>query len=190
MAIIVKKAGTAISNRSHSISFNDFDIKTPTIINAGAVTSGVITASKGEKNKANKKNPAVTTEAKPVRPPTATPEDDSTNEVVVDVPTTEPTTVAAESANKARPARGNLLSFINPACVATATSVPAVSKKSTNKKVKIMTIICMVKISPKLIKACPNVDEILGGALTISPKPVGIPIKPKIIPTIDVIIIP
>src|SRR5699024_10158646 len=190
MAIIVKKAGTAISNRSHSISFNDFDIKTPTIINAGAVTSGVITASKGEKNNANKKNPAVTTEANPVRPPTATPDVDSTKEVVVDVPTTDPTTVAAESENNARPARGNLLSFISPACVATATSVPAVSKKSTNKNVKITTSICRVSISPKLINACPNVEEILGGVLTISLTAVGAPINPKSIPTIDVIIIP
>src|SRR5699024_1991129 len=100
---------------SHSIFFKDDDIMTPTMINAGAVTSAVTTLNKGEKNKARRKNPAVTTEANPVRPPAATPDVDSTYEVVVDVPTVAPTTVAAESASNALPARGNLLSFINPA---------------------------------------------------------------------------
>src|SRR5690625_2422862 len=115
MAMIVKKEGTAISKRSHSIFFRAVDIRIPTIIKAGAVTSTVITASNGEKNNASKKKPAVTMEAKPVRPPTPTPAVDSTKEVVVEVPTTDPTTVAAESANKALPARGNLLFFIKPA---------------------------------------------------------------------------
>lgn len=47
----------------------DDDINTPTIIKAGAVTSGVTTLKSGEKNNASKKNPAVTTDANPVRPP-------------------------------------------------------------------------------------------------------------------------
>src|SRR5699024_6676331 len=170
-------AGTAISKRSHSISLSALDIKTPTIINAGAVTSDVITANSGEKNKANKKNPAVTTEAKPVLPPTATPEEDSTKDVVVDVPTTEPTTVAAESANNALPARGNLSFFIKPAWLATATNVPALSKKSTNKNVKITN-------------DCGKVGDKLGGVLIISLSPLGVLIMPKIMPTIEVIIIP
>src|SRR5699024_7402297 len=146
---MVKKAGTAISNCSHFIFLNDEDISTPTIINAGAVTSGVTTLRSGEKNNAYKKNPAVTTDANPVRAPAPTPDVDSTKEVVVDVPIVAPTTVAVESASNALPARGNLLSFIKFARVATATSVPAVSKKSTNKKVKITTSISIVKISPK-----------------------------------------
>src|SRR5690625_4619406 len=117
---MVKNAGTAISNLSHSIFFSEADIKTPTIINAGAVTSEVTTLSNGEKNRANKKKPAATTAVNPDRPPTPTPAVDSTYEVVVDVPTIAPVTVAAESANKAFPARGNLLSFIKPAWEATA----------------------------------------------------------------------
>ena len=48
-----------------------------------------------------------------------------------------PTIVASESANNALPALGNLLSFIIPAWVATATKLPAVSKKSIKKNVKI-----------------------------------------------------
>ena len=115
---------------------------------------------------------------------------DSTYAVVVDVPIIAPATVADESANNALPARGNLLLRINPACVATATNVPAVSKKSTNKKVKITTNICKVKISPKLKNACPNVDATLGGVLTMSDTPVGGAINPTIIPATDVMIIP
>src|SRR5690625_6777186 len=78
---MVKNAGTAISNLSHSIFFSEADIKTPTIINAGAVTSEVTTLSNGEKNRANKKKPAATTAVNPDRPPTPTPAVDSTYEV-------------------------------------------------------------------------------------------------------------
>ena len=133
--MIVRNAGTAISNRFHSILFNDETISTPTIINAGAVTAEVITDNTGEKNSASKNRIPVTTAANPVLAPAATPALDSIYEVVVDVPKIAPVTVAKESANKAFPARGNLLSFINPAWFATATNVPAVSKKSTNKNV-------------------------------------------------------
>ncbi|MNH32144.1 hypothetical protein D3C79_925640 [compost metagenome] len=57
--------------------------------------------------------------------------------MIVDVPKMEPTIVAIESEIKALPARGKRLSFTNPAWFATAINVPALSKKSTNKKVKI-----------------------------------------------------
>src|SRR5699024_7912286 len=147
--IIVKNAGIATSILSHSISFKLDTINTPTIINAGAVTDDVTIANNGEKNNARKKNSDVKTDVKPVRPPTPTPVADSTNAVVVDVPKTAPTTVADESASKALLARGNSLSFIKPAFPATATNVPAVSKKSTNRNVKIIPAISHVKISPK-----------------------------------------
>ena len=75
--MIVKNAGTAISNFFQSISPKDETIKIPTIINAGAVTAGVTTLNNGEKNSANKKNPAVTTAVNPERPPAATPAEDS-----------------------------------------------------------------------------------------------------------------
>ncbi len=77
MATIVRKAGTAISSLSHSMKRRDEAISTPTIIKAAAVTSSVTTAKRGEKNRAVKKHPAVTTEVKPERPPAATPEEDS-----------------------------------------------------------------------------------------------------------------
>lgn len=144
IVIIVRNEGTAISKRDHSILPRDETMSTPTMINAGAVTGAVTTDRTGKKNSASRKNPAVTREAKPLRAPEATPADDSIYEVVVDVPRIDPTIDAIESAKSARPARGSLLSFINPAWFATATSVPALSKKSTNRKVKIMPTIVAV----------------------------------------------
>ena len=133
----MKNAGTATSNLLQSMSLRDEAINTPTIIKAGAVTAGVITDNNGKKNSDNKNKIPVTIAAKPVRAPAATPAVDSTKEVVVDVPKIAPATIASESANKPFPARGNVLPFMIPACLVTATSVPAVSKKATNKKVRI-----------------------------------------------------
>src|SRR5699024_4329078 len=83
---MVNTAGTAISNFSHSICLNDDDIKTPTMMRAGAVTSDVIMFKSGEKNSERRKNPAATTAVNPDRPPAATPAVDSIYAVVVDVP--------------------------------------------------------------------------------------------------------
>ena len=135
--MIVIKAGTATSNCFQFISAKLAAISTPTTTKAGVVTALVTTSINGLKNNANKKQTPVTILANPVLAPTATPEVDSIYDVVVVVPNTDPTIVAKESENNALPALGNLLSFINPACVATATNVPAVSKKSMNKNVKI-----------------------------------------------------
>lgn len=77
IAIIVKKDGTAISKRFHSIFPKEDTMSTPTIINAGAVTGDVTTDNTGKKNNDNKKNPAVTSAAKPDLAPEATPADDS-----------------------------------------------------------------------------------------------------------------
>ena len=78
MAMIVKNAGKAISNFSQLIKRIDCAIKDPTMIKAGAVTSGVTTLNNGEKNKLRPNIPAITNEVKPVRPPTAIPAEDST----------------------------------------------------------------------------------------------------------------
>lgn len=77
IAIIVKKEGTAISNRVQSIFPKEETINTPTIIKAGAVTGDVTTDNTGKKNSERIKNPAVTKDAKPVLAPDATPADDS-----------------------------------------------------------------------------------------------------------------
>ena len=75
--IIVTNAGTAISNCFQLISAKLAAISTPTTTSAGVVTALVTTAINGLKKIANKKQNPVTTLAKPVRAPTATPELDS-----------------------------------------------------------------------------------------------------------------
>ena len=76
--MIVKKAGTAISNWDQLIFPKEETISTPTMIKAGAVTGDVIIDKTVKKNIDSKKNPAVTSAANPVRAPAATPDDDST----------------------------------------------------------------------------------------------------------------
>ena len=82
---------------------------------AGAVISDVTTANNGEKKRAKKKKPEMTTDEKPVRAPAAMPAVDSIREAVGDVPRTEPITVAEASDNNAGPAFGILFSFKMPA---------------------------------------------------------------------------
>ncbi len=80
------------------------------------------------------KNPE-TAAVKPVRPPAATPEEDSTNVVTVEVPRTAPAVVATASAINADLIPGSLPSSSSiPAFVLTPTKVPSVSNRSTNKK--------------------------------------------------------
>ena len=120
---------------------------------------------------------------------------DSTKDDTVEVPNTAPITVPTESASSARSTFSNSpCSFTSPLRLATATSVPAVSKKSTNRNEKRIKIVdaglCNNSWNP-FVKA-PNVsiwkfvvikEE---GKLGIP----SIPIEPHIIPTPAVIIIP
>ena len=90
-------------------------------------------------NTVNKKQIPVVHAVKPVRPPTPTPEVDSTKDVTVEVPIIEPNTVPTASASNARSTFTNSpFSSIKSALDATATNVPAVSKKSTNNNAKFM----------------------------------------------------
>ena len=73
IVMIVRNAGTAISKRFHSILPRLDTIRIPTMISAGAVTSDVITSNNGEKKSAKRNNTPVTTDAKPVLAPAATP---------------------------------------------------------------------------------------------------------------------
>ena len=113
----------------------------PTTIKAGAVTA-FVTALKiiGEMKIDNKKQIPVVIAVRPVRPPTPTPELDSTKLVTVLVPIAAPNTVPIASARRALSAFSNSPSlFTKPIRLPIATNVPAVSKKSTNKKEKIAT---------------------------------------------------
>ena len=83
------------------IEVTDFIIKYPTKINAGAVAAEGINPNNPLKKREIKKRIAVVNEARPVLAPAATPDDDSTKEVTVDVPRHAPTTVPTESASNA-----------------------------------------------------------------------------------------
>ena len=65
----------------------------------------------GERNIAMKNIAAVAIEERPVRPPSATPAEDSTNVVTVEVPQAAPTQVAQASASMARSMLGTLPSL-------------------------------------------------------------------------------
>src|SRR5690606_13004743 len=142
-------AGITISNLLQLILLISIAINEPTIIKTGAVTSSVMTESKGEKNSVIKKQMETIIEVNPVRPPTAIPAVDSTNKAVVDVPKIAPSTPDVESATRAFPALVILLSFIKPVLLATAINAPAVSKKATIKNVKITAMISGEKISSR-----------------------------------------
>lgn len=160
--MIVIKLGMTMAKLLQLILLISVAINAPTMIRAGAVTSGVTIDSTGEKNKEIIKHAEMTMEVKPVRPPAAIPEDDSTIEAVVDVPSTAPITVDIESARSAFPPLGIWLFFIKPAWLAMAMSAPAVSKKATNKKVKITTSTFGEKMSSKFSKTTPKEGFRLG----------------------------
>ena len=95
----------------------------------------------GEKIVASKNNTPVVTAVKPVRPPTPTPEVDSTKLVTVEVPKAAPATVPIASDNKAlSPFSSSPFLFTSQILFPIEIKVPAVSKKSTNKKEKRITI--------------------------------------------------
>ena len=150
--MIVINAGIAIAISSHSISLSWDAIKIPTIIKAGAVTAEVMYPVKGSKNIDRIKRIPVNTEVNPVRPPVSTPDNDSIYDVVVEVPAAAPTTVAIASANKALLEPSSSPSSLSkPALLPTVTNVPAVSKKSINRKVNITT---------KNLKSKKNQDDV------------------------------
>ena len=149
----------------------------------------------GENNTDTKNRIPVVTAVKPVRPPTSTPEVDSTKEVTVEVPIAAPTTVPTESANNARSTFSNSpSSFTRPVRLPTATKVPAVSKKSTNKNEKIATKAApgFANKSEKPSTNAPTVSVFISKVIHCSGNAgiPSIPAKPQAIPTTAVTNIP
>src|SRR5690625_10124 len=107
-------------------------------MSAGAVIADTeaIAATIGLKNKVIKNKIATTTVVRPVLPPTATPDVDSTYALDGVEPNVAPTVVATASAVNAAFARGKLPSFIKLACSATPIIVPVVSNIVTSKNAK------------------------------------------------------
>ena len=94
----------------------------------------------GDKNKDRPNKTAVVTAVNPVRPPSATPEELSTNVVVVEVPSTAPAVVPTASARSAPLILGSFPSLSSIfALEETPIKVPSVSNKSTNKNANTIT---------------------------------------------------
>lgn len=77
------------------------NIRKPTTIKAGAVAKAGIAVNSGEKKAASPNSTPVVTAVSPVRPPWATPAEDSTKAEVVDVPIIAPQVVAMASVRRA-----------------------------------------------------------------------------------------
>ena len=134
-------------------------IRKPTKIRAGAVAKLGIEQKIGDSTtEIRNKNP-VTTEERPVLAPAATPEELSTNVVVVEVPSTAPAVVATASASSASLMRGSLPSLSNiSALFATPINVPSVSNISTNRNAHTTAIKSKTCTPEKSsLKHCPNV---------------------------------
>ena len=100
----------------------------------------------GARNIAMKNRAAVTIEDRPVRPPSATPAEDSTNVVTVDVPQIAPQQVAMASASMALSMLGTLPSLVSRLPQAQAPySVPRVSNISTMQNASIEVMKMMTK---------------------------------------------
>ena len=126
------------------------NIRKPTMISAGAVAKEGIAVKMGANNVEMRNRNAVVKAVRPVLPPAATPAEDSTKVVVVEVPRTAPAEVAIESARRAGLIFGSLpFSSSILAFVLTPMSVPSVSKRSTKRNEKMMTI--KLKIPTPLI---------------------------------------
>ena len=81
--------------------------------------------------------------------------------VTVLVPRAAPATVATASDTRACFARGSLLSLMKPACSQTPTSVPKVSNRSMNKKIRMKGIIRLESAPSRSIFS--SVGAMLGG---------------------------
>ena len=89
-----------------------------------------------------KNSAPVTMEDKPVLPPSATPAEDSTKVVTVEVPHTAPQVVATASASMALSILGTLPSFVRRSPLAQAPyNVPSVSNISTRQKASAVVMI-------------------------------------------------
>src|SRR5699024_12827769 len=100
--IMVKKAGMEFSKRLQSMWRASESIKMPSTINAGAVTLGVTTCNKGEKNNAKQHRMATISVEKPVRAPDYMPVVDSMSTEVGDTPTVAPARMEDASENSDR----------------------------------------------------------------------------------------
>src|SRR5919206_1024657 len=96
---IVSAAGIATVRLPRSMRLIWDSISTPTTTSAGSAASLGTSDTSGVRNSATTNSSPVTTEASPVRAPSAMPDDDSTYVVAEEADPTPPTTAAAPSRN-------------------------------------------------------------------------------------------
>ena len=96
----IRMTGTATEISSKLIDLSALTISTPTYTSADDVAAAGIIAATGARNiHATNKTPVVSA-VSPVLPPASTPDADSINVVIVEVPVSEPVTVPIECNNK------------------------------------------------------------------------------------------
>ncbi len=138
MITMVRKAGMAMVKSDQSISRIPLErIRKPTTTRAGvAAWVGTMVAS-GVRNSATTKNRPVTTEARPVRAPSPTPEVDSTKQVLAELEVAPPSAVAKPSTMSTLLMPGRLPS-LSSRCASSLTPriVPIASKKQDSSTVK------------------------------------------------------
>ena len=133
---MVANAGRATSWLPQSISAACRIIIAPTTTRAEAIANCGMDANTSAKNRPDSMRTPTVAATSPVFPPSSIPAADSMYVVVVLVPTSAPTTVAAASDMKASSEFiSSSFSSTYPAWRPTEYSVPAVSKMSTNRKV-------------------------------------------------------
>ena len=160
------KAGKASDISEKSISTTVVIMNNPTVTKAAAVADAGIIENTGKKKAAITKHAAVARAVRPVLPPSATPDDDSTKVVTVLVPTKAPIVVPIASDKSAFLISGKFPSSSSIfALVATPVSVPRVSKISTKRKEKSTENISSENTFEK--SSLKNTGAIDGGRLTI-----------------------
>ena len=121
-----------------------------------------IARNSGDRNNEIRKRKPDTIDVRPVLPPSAMPEEDSTNVVIVEVPNTAPTVVPMASERSAPLIPGSFPSSSSiSAFDAQPISVPRVSNISTNRKANMMTIKLMISIPSN--DSCMKVGAMLSG---------------------------
>ena len=150
IAAMQRNAGTASVMSVQGIAVTCCIIMKPTMIRAGAVAKLGIARNSGEKKSDRMKSSPAKIAVRPVRPPSAIPEADSTKVVMVDVPKQAPVTVPTASERRAPLMPGSLpsLSSIFPR-VAQPIRVPSVSNISTNRNASTTTQKFAVRIALK-----------------------------------------
>ena len=108
---------------------------------AGAVAKDGIVRNRGEKNRASRNRKPEEIAVRPVRPPSAIPEADSTNVVIVEVPRHAPHIVPIASERRAPLIPGSFPSSSRSSALdAQPIRVPSVSNMSTNRNANITTM--------------------------------------------------